>query len=81
MGLPLDNGMLPGGVMDVWSGAGMRAPSSHEYFSANSKSSARETVDVNLSLNGKGLGTLQADPLTARKMKQTLYGMQQQGGY
>lgn len=81
MGLPLDNGMLPGGVMDVWSGAGMRAPTSHEYFPTNSKTSARETVDVNLTLNGKNLGTMQSDPLTARKMKQTLYGMQQQGGY
>lgn len=81
MGLPLDNGMLPGGIMDVWSGAGMRAPTVHEYAPMSPKSGSRETVDVNLTLNNKDLGTLQTDPLTARKMKQTLHFVQQQGGY
>ncbi|MGQ5718845.1 hypothetical protein [Pseudochrobactrum asaccharolyticum] len=81
MGLPLDNNLLPGGVMDVWSGAGMRAPSVHEYAPMSAKSGSRETVDVNLTLNDKKLGTMQTDPFTARKMKQTLHFMQQQGGY
>ncbi|WP_418459711.1 hypothetical protein ACNT8L_04280 [Brucella intermedia] len=79
-GLPTP-GMLPGGVYDVWSRAGMTPPSASEidYYKEKSKAPS-ETVNVNLTLNGKDLGTLQADPLTAKKMKQTLYGMQQ-GGY
>lgn len=80
-GLPTP-GMLPGGVYDVWTSNGQKPPSAAEidYYKEKAKGST-ETVNVNLTLNDKKLGTLQADPLTARKMKQTLYGMQQQGGY
>ncbi|MPR60630.1 hypothetical protein D7027_02130 [Ochrobactrum intermedium] len=80
-GLPTP-GMLPGGVYDVWTSNGQKPPSAAEidYYKEKAKGST-ETVNVNLTLNDKNLGTLQADPLTARKMKQTLYGMQQQGGY
>ncbi len=78
-GLPTP-GMLPGGVYDVWSRAGMTPPSASEidYYKEKSKAPS-ETVNVNLTLNGKDLGTLQADPLTAKKMKQTLNGMNQRG--
>lgn len=83
MGLPNPN-MLPGGVLDVW-----KTPLSDfdlDYFKgikeSNDKSRAStETVNVNLTLNDRNLGTLQTDPLTARKMNQTLYSMQQKGGY
>jgi len=79
MGLP-DPNLLPGGVIDVWSSAGMRAPSAEmtKYYAEKSKGS-RETVDVNLNMNGRNLGTLQADALTARKLKQNLYSMQHGG--
>src|SRR5690606_22813766 len=79
MGLQ-DSNLLPGGVYDVWSRAGYTPPSAEvtQYYADKAKGS-RETVDVNLSVNGRGVGTLQADPLTARKMKQTLYSMQHGG--
>lgn len=70
--------LLPGGLIDLWSGNGQRPPSSYEVMK-NQAPASRETIDVNLSLNGRELGTLQADSLTARKMKQTLNGMNQRG--
>jgi len=83
MGLE-DAHLLPGGVLDVW-----KTPLSNfdlDYFKSlkenNDKSKgSTETVNVNLTLNDRSLGTLQADPLTARKMNQTLFSMQQKGGY
>ncbi|MCX2696248.1 phage tail tape measure protein [Ochrobactrum chromiisoli] len=83
MGLE-DAHLLPGGVLDVW-----KSPLSDfdlDYFKgikeSNDKSKAStETVNVNLTLNDRSLGTLQTDPLTARKMNQTLYSMQRTGGY
>lgn len=83
MGLE-DAHLLPGGVLDVW-----KSPLSDfdlDYFKgikeSNDKSKgSAETVNVNLTLNDRNLGTLQTDPLTARKMNQTLYSMQRNGGY
>ncbi|MCH4539478.1 hypothetical protein [Ochrobactrum sp. A-1] len=83
MGLPNPN-MLPGGVLDVWQNP--ISDSDRDFIKylkeENDKSKgSTETVNVNLTLNDRSLGTLQADPLTARKMNQTLYSMQQKGGY
>lgn len=77
-------GMMPGGIIDVWSGAGHRAPDPRQYMSDPNFRPIKqnnETIDINLSANGKQLGTVTADPLNARKIKQGLYSMQQNGGY
>ncbi|WP_343314051.1 hypothetical protein AAIB41_02585 [Brucella sp. BE17] len=76
-------GMMPGGLIDVWSSAGLQAPDPKKYMSdPNFKPiAARETIEINLSANGKQLGQVTADPLNARKIKQGLYSMQQSGGY
>lgn len=76
--------MMPGGIIDVWSGAGHRAPDPRQYMSDPNFRPIKqnnETIDINLSANGKQLGTVTADPLNARKIKQGLYSMQQNGGY
>lgn len=79
-GLPTP-GMLPGGVYDVWTSNGQKPPSAAEieYYKEKAKGPS-ETVNINLKLGDKEPVELQASPLSARKLKQNLYGMQQ-GGY
>ncbi|WP_109368779.1 hypothetical protein [Ochrobactrum soli] len=75
---------LPGGVLDVWKNPLSDSDRDFiKYMKENNDKSkgSTETVNVNLTLNDRNLGTLQTDPLTARKMNQTLYSMQQKGGY
>lgn len=83
MGLE-DAHLLPGGAVNIWgenlSESDRRFIKEDAEYNKNSKGST-ETVNVNLTLNDRSLGTLQADPLTARKMNQTLYAMQRNGGY
>nr|WP_312196575.1 hypothetical protein [Brucella anthropi] len=83
MGLE-DAHLLPGGVVNLWgenlSESDRRFIKEDAEYNKNSRGST-ETVNVNLTLNDRSLGTLQADPLTARKMNQTLYSMQRNGGY
>lgn len=80
-GLPTP-GMLPGGVYDVWSNNGQKPPSAAEieYYKEKAKAPS-ETVNINLKLGDKEPVELQASPLSARKLKQNLYSMQQSGGY
>lgn len=75
---------LPGGVLDVWKNPITDSDRDFiKYLKENNDKTrgSTETVNVNLTLNDRSLGTLQTDPLTARKMNQTLYSMQQKGGY
>lgn len=74
---------MPGGLLDVWTSAGHRPPDPKKYMADPNfrPIPARETIDINLSANGKQLGQVWADPLNARKIKQGIYSMQQSGGY
>lgn len=66
------------GAADIWNSANYQKPNNIGTQEAVSRSV--EKVDINLTLGGKDLGTGSFDPLTAQKMKQTLYSMQRNGG-
>lgn len=70
-----DRGMTKDGLIDVW-GVG-RERNADSY---GERERVKETININLSANGRPMGTVSADPLTAQRMKQGFYQLQQ-GAY